>query len=184
MNMKLVAVSALMLAGFAASADVLYWQVNNSDATVSGTGYAQAYLKATDGTTEYYVPQNYAQDGVTSIGTAVPKSTFDNGGYAIGDLASILSTSGSAYAGDLSALSFYLELYSAGGDWLGKSAPVDYDKLGTAVSSGINANFTGVNNALGTAANGGTYTNVPEPTSGLLMLVGFGALALRRRKVA
>jgi hypothetical protein len=29
---------------------------------------------------------------------------------------------------------------------------------------------------------GGTWTAVPEPTSGLLMLVGLGALALRRRR--
>ena len=33
-----------------------------------------------------------------------------------------------------------------------------------------------------TLAGSGTFTAVPEPTSGLLMLVGLGALALRRRR--
>ena len=35
---------------------------------------------------------------------------------------------------------------------------------------------------IGNPAKSGTVTGVPEPTSGLLMLVGLGALALRRRK--
>ena len=33
-----------------------------------------------------------------------------------------------------------------------------------------------------TASTGGWTQTVPEPTSGLLMLVGLGALALRRRR--
>ena len=37
-------------------------------------------------------------------------------------------------------------------------------------------------NATGSYAGAGWYQAVPEPTSGLLMLVGIGALALRRRR--
>ena len=184
MKMKILALAAVASMGFAASADVLYWQVNNSDSYVTEKAYDQAFLRATGGEGgDWVVTQNYASDGETSLGMAVAKSTFDNGGYALGDLSSIMSTStGAAFNGDISALSFYLELYDSAGNWLGQSNPIPYGSLGNAVSTGINAEFSGVNNALGSAT-GASY-GVPEPTSGLLMLVGFGALALRRRKVA
>ena len=45
--------------------------------------------------------------------------------------------------------------------------------------SGFNETFSGTGGAF---ANAGGWTSAPEPTSGLLMLVGFGALALRRRR--
>ena len=44
--------------------------------------------------------------------------------------------------------------------------------------SGFNETFSGTGGAFGA----GGWTAAPEPTSGLLMLVGFGALALRRRR--
>ena len=45
-------------------------------------------------------------------------------------------------------------------------------------------NTTGTFSTTQTALNGATWTavSVPEPTSGLLMIVGLGALALRRRR--
>jgi len=183
MNKKIMVLAAVASMGIIAQADVLYWQVNNSDPVVAASGYAQAFLRATGGQGgDWIVTQNYASDGSTSLGMAVDKTTFDGGGYAIGDLSSIMSTStGSAFNGDITALSFYLELYDAQGTLKGSSAPVTFADLGSAVSSGFNANFSGVNSALGTSANGGTYS-VPEPTSGLLMLIGLGALALRRKR--
>ena len=196
MNKKIMTLAAVASMGFIAQADVLYWQVNQTEAEskLGGTP-ATAYLMATadgDSYSPYYVQGNLNANGTdisTAADGAVGYDTFANGGYAAGvlDLTKILSWSdGTTSAADngvaLSSLSFFIELYDSSGVKLGNTDAVAYNQLGNAVSSGFNANFTGVNSALGTAQ-GSSYA-VPEPTSGLLMLVGFGALALRRRKVA
>ena len=92
------------------------------------------------------------------------------------------TVSASSASVPLSAMSFFIELYDASGNWVGKTSAISYNdlKAAGAISDTFNPSFTGVNAALGGA--GTTYTDVPEPTSGLLMLVGLGALALRRRR--
>lgn len=192
MNMKLCSVAIAGLVGLAASADVLYWQVNNTEADANSRGeYAYAVLKAsttadTSGT-QYYVSDNVDAAG-NHMGSAIGRSTFGNGDYVGGvmDASKILAVDGSGAASSLSGLYFFLELYDSSGNWVGQTNPAQaYDSLvnNGIITSDFNPSFSGVNSALGSGT-GGTYTSVPEPTSGLLMLVGLGALALRRRRIA
>lgn len=190
MSRNLLAMAMAGLLGLSATADVLYWQVNNTEADAnSKSPYSYAVLKATDASgANYYVKDNQTSSG-GAMGSKVGRDSFNDGGYVAGvmDAAKIFSADGNntAYGvsgASLSALSFFLELYDSAGNWVGQTTPAQaYDSLvnsGTIVS-GFNSNFTGVNSALGSSA---AYTNVPEPTSGLLMLVGIGVLALRRRR--
>ena len=190
MKAKLLALAVAGLTGLAASADVLYWQVNNTDIDASTkSAYSYAILRATDSNpasataaNQYYVSQNLGASGA-NLGPAIARSVFDNG-YVGGVMenSAILSTANAtAYTGELSALSFFLELYDASGNWVGETTSIkSYQQLvDSGTISGFNANFKGVNAAMGST---GGYQSVPEPTSGLLMLVGLGALALRRRR--
>lgn len=195
MNSKIFALTAAALVGLSASADVLYWQVNTDEAAANSKGTpVQAYLMAKaegNASSPFYVSENLDASG-NNIGAGVAVSSFSDGSTMVGgvmDLSKILSwaddtSASAAEISSLSALSFFIELYDGAGNWVGTTDAKSYDSLvaSGAISSGLNPNFTGVNSALGGA--GSTYSNVPEPTSGLLMLVGLGALALRRRKVA
>ena len=184
MKSKIVCMTVAALMGLAASADVLYWQVG---ADSSSYDYDTAYLMARDSDNNlYYVSKSYGEDGVTVVSQdgAVDVGQFANGGYALGDLDSIMSwtdtgsTSGSAATG----WKFYVELWNENTGWVGRSQDMSYDALvaSGAIRDSLSSNFS-LNNAIGHT--GGTFTTAaPEPTSGLLMLIGLGALALRRKR--
>ena len=163
---KLIAIVAVILA-VAANADYLYWMVDTGD-TGQGAG-------------------TYAYDTVKLVadGTAIDTITLTDmsafSGSTVNDkLASYQNTYGLALETELtggSYSSFLVELWN-GSSWKAQSNPISYETL---LASSIYKG--GIGTPASSPATFGTY-NVPEPTSGLLFLIGGMLLGLKRRRQA
>ena len=155
---KIAFCATLALMG-SASASTLFWQVNKDGAGPlgwDGTGDpTYAVLKATTGTLE------------EGVGIA---------GYDLSE--------GTAWATDLrtygnSSYSFFVELINAAGSPVyTQKAATSYDNL---LSSGY-VSASALDRPTGAVSGGFNGASVPEPTSGVLLLIGGAMLALRRRR--
>ena len=157
--MKQLLIILVAVAGIAAHADYLYWMVGNhpqSGTTITGDPTSFDWTSAT----------LYADGSEVSGATLTYEAWSDYqdlGGYAYANI-------GDNYAGK----SFTIELFS-GDQWLARSASASGSSLGQFITGGMSMN---------PAAGGWTPTSyaVPEPTSGLLFLVGGMLLGLKRRR--
>ena len=154
---KIAFCATLALMG-SASASTLFWQVNKDGAGPlgwDGTGDpTYAVLKATTGT---------LAEGVGIVG------------YKLSE--------GTAWATDLdkygsSEYSFFVELINASGKVYTQKVATSYDNL---LSLGY-VSASALDRPTGAVSGGFNGASVPEPTSGVLLLIGGAMLALRRRR--
>ena len=175
---KLFIVAATIVVSIAANASTVTWGAQNAsvvDATkiTTGTFYL---MYATDSTavdlSKFATMKEFNADSLATVGL---NKTFDSFAYSSSTFQkknnAITPTSTGVSAGN--GLTIYEVLISSTGDYVAYGTTT----MNLAATPGMNqgkalAEFTYVPKA----------ADVPEPTSGLLLLVGGAMLALRRRR--
>ena len=157
---KILILTAFTVSAMILHADVLYWMVGDqykSDAIARGDDVA-AYLYVMD-------DGNTITPALASV-TGTQIKDFGTGGF---------ETELGTYVGN--SYSYYVEL------WNGmQSTPMDYTTAknnGYIQGGGINVQMPAGSNGFGSGSQ--TY-NVPEPTSGLLFVIGGMLLGLKRKR--
>ena len=159
---------AVLFPAFAASADVLLWQVTTAEAT--------RYTSSSGGTADYAVFY-YADASGDGVGVRLDDADLFTPGYTTGVAAMPEQNALAALplGTDLSGKSFWIELYAGGSaaeeNKVAWSLPIDYATMSHYLSGTLPA-----------LAPIYHPTVVPEPTGGLLVLLGLAGLALRRRR--
>ena len=180
MKKVMVLAAAAFIAGVASAAQVS-WSFTGVTADPNGTAYNAytAYLCDASVVSAADLASALAGGDFSKLGTAgLVQATSGTVQQGTTENAKISATyKGGDYAAG-SSHTFYTLVLNAEGD-AASYFTISADKTGTAPSSGfLNMSFTNVSTGAQTA-----WTAVaPEPTSGLLMLVGLGALALRRKR--
>lgn len=171
MKRKIVLTVFLMLA-LAVRADYLLWQVNQTEAKEPVSfAFARLTVKGNGVEVGTYLPQ-----AGTNGKTDVVHATFPEPENGLATLASYADLG--EYAN--SAYSFAVELYAFEGNTaslVGVSDYVRYDEMKEKFHVYSDMSLSGINPFVY-----GTFQSVPEPTGGLLLLMGLGALALRRKR--
>ena len=178
MKKLMIVLAAVALAGITQAA-TMTWSVSNMQAMGIENGN---YIALFDGTTTFDYAK--AKDGTLAAwytGTATETGTA---GMVKAGGSGLNNPSGDAFApGD--TISMYMVVFNS--DSIASATQYLVSDVATGSVKANGANFTVSFGSLAatTTSNkflGATWQSVPEPTSGLLMLVGLGALALRRRR--
>ena len=183
--MKKLIVAALAV-GFAvaANAAAMTWSSDGGGIILQDGGWA-------DGTVTMYLYEITAADYAKFTGTADAISTAVYNQYGTKSANSALDDWGIAQVTDSRDFGVGDTAYAAvvftytdgdGTEWYkGNIASYTFDSANDGIVGALDVNLGGTGLAVG---NSGAiaWQSVPEPTSGLLMLVGLAGLALRRRR--
>ncbi len=160
---KIALFAAVAMATVGLKAGTLYWQISNNP---NNDTYAAVVVEQ-NGTKIGYLNQLDGDGGSVVSPVVAASDAMANVQYA-----DITDYSNSSY-------SFYVEMLSMdGGEWVqGWTGPkLSYDNISSYISTG------GI--GVGSLNTWTATVSIPEPTSGLLLLIGGSLLALRRRRRA
>lgn len=170
---KLVFAAVCVLVGWAVHAEAMYWQLNDSTIKgVTGDQWTMAQIEVYQDGKPLNSPTylKSVDDASTLMDKSVDGAWFDVTAYKNGD----------------PEYSFVLELVNDELEVQAASNPMSYSTLvanNMIVSESAFDSITPVNySTYNVGAFSGATIDVPEPTSGLLMLLGASLLALRRRQ--
>lgn len=187
----LVALSAFATV-FVASADVLLWQVSETQGdrdvyemgqqiTAGGSGdfaWTYAYIKSTTTTADQFGLNSVVDDSSdTILANYVVGGDVDGVKKVTSDL---VGAGYDNYAATYNSGNVYIALYNDSNALVGFSALLSGEELAKFKTAATGeANWSSIN-----SWTGGAWTAAPEPTSGIMLLFGAAMLGLRRRKLA
>lgn len=164
MRMKGLVLASVLAASTMAMANLLLWQVGAKDIDYD---YAQIF---------YNTSASY--DGGTVLDNKV--GDFDDTTKKVGAATFDYASVGADLGNDPTSQYFFIELFDANNNLVGKSEIAQGSSLRDFIAaSEFSAGFADKN-----AWTGGTFTPtaVPEPTSGVLLLIGAAMMGLRRKR--
>ena len=188
---KLVIALAAGILAVGANAASVSWLASKGY-LYDGTGDSSS--KITSGTA-YLVLSSYSQSSLVSAFVAAEGNAAttlaglqSNAAYlGTGTIADNARISGTGTTSATDSITAYFVVFNGDNMYISATADSVYDGLAQAHDLSFTTSMTSSSKALPMDASAGYsgagwYTAVPEPTSGLLMLLGMAGLALRRRR--
>ena len=179
---KLMILAAAVVASVAANAAAITWgsgTVYLADSSKAGKDAVTGYLFLIDATT-------YGTLAANSTGTAMSDAVYAAYGSSLGSATATKTTTAKGIAnitdptvyanGDTA---YAAVLFIEGDNYMGNVATYT---LTSDLDASVGGMATTLFGNVGSSTTATAWSSVPEPTSGLLMLLGMAGLALRRRR--